>query len=195
MKVEELFSSIRNTLQDSDKNYWDDSELLSYYNECVRSMSAERQENKTEATMVLDPMTNEYNTSGILRYIRAKDDTGKARALYPNDESGVDDESGIIVIDYNKVYVNNPEIGSVITFQIVALPEDSNLSSSVRIGDDIALKYYILSKAYEKDSDVENFNKSGYFYNKYLESFKLLKSSSSVNYRTSTVDKTEAYYF
>jgi len=83
MKVIELFSGIRNTLQDLDKTYWDDSELLGYYNECKRSMAAERLENKTTATLTLDPLKNEYDTSGILRYIYATDDLDNDRDLYP----------------------------------------------------------------------------------------------------------------
>ena len=195
MKVEELFSSIRNTLQDTQKTYWDDSELLSYYNECVRNMSAERLENKTEATLILDPTKNEYDTTGILRYIRAKDNDGTNRTLYPNDESGEDDNLGVIIEAYNRVHVNDPTLGGSLTIQVIALPEDSNLSSSVRIGDESALKYYVLSKAYEKDTDVENFQKSAYFYQKYLDVFKTLKDSSSLNYKSGNAERTTAYYY
>ena len=195
MKVEELFSSVRNTLQDHTKTYWDDSELLAYYNECVRSMSAERLENKTEATLILDPTKNEYDTSGILRYIRAEDNEGTTRNLYPNDESGEDDTLGIIIQNYNRIYVNDSSVGTSIILQVVAFPEDANVSSSVRSGDENAIKYYILSKAYEKDSDMENFQKSSYFYGKYMTEFKLLKDSSSVNYKSSSADRTTAYYY
>jgi hypothetical protein len=65
----------------------------------------------------------------------------------------------------------------------------------VRVGDESALKYYILSKSYEKDSDVEHFNKSGYFYGKYMDSFKSLKDASSTNYRASDSDTTKSFFY
>ena len=195
MKVNELLSSVRNTLQDSDKNYWDDSELLSYYNECKRSMAAERLERKTTATLILDPLKNEYDTSGILRYISAKDDNDTNRKLYPNDTSGDDDSEGIVILDYNRVYVNNPELGTSILLQIVAMPEEDNLGGLVRIGDENAMKYYILSKAYEKDTDMGNFQKSVHFYSKYSDAFKLLKDANSSNYQAGVTRASKSYYY
>lgn len=195
MKVEELFSSIRNTLQDTNKTYWDDSELLSYYNECVRIMASDRMENKTTATLILDPIKNTYDTTGILRYIRCADSNGTSRPLYPDDNSGDDDTLGVVIENYNRVYVNDPSVGSTLTFNIVAFPDDSNLSSSVRTGDDTALKYYVLSKAYEKDADQENFQKASYFYGKHLNAFKDLKSASSANYQANTVNTTKCYFY
>lgn len=195
MKVSELLTSVRNTLQDLDENYWDDSELLSYYNECKRSMAAERLEGKTTATLTLDPLKNEYDTSGILRYIYAEDDLDNDRALYPNDRTGEGDAKGIIVLDYNRIYINDPSLGTTLTMQVIALPAEDNLSSNVRFGDENAMKYYILSKSYEKDSDMENFQKSDVFYRKYLEMFKPLKDAANANYTTNTVQISEAIYY
>ena len=195
MRVLELLNSVRNKLQDLDKNYWDDSELLADYNECKRSMAAERLEGKTTATLILDPLKNEYDTTGILRYISSKDDIDNTRALYPNDSSGDDDAKGVVIIDYNRVYVNDPTIGSSITFQVVALPSDDNLTSLVRVGDENAMKYYILSKAYEKEGDMENFTKSDVFYRKYMEVFAKLKNASNANYRANTIQRTETLYY
>ena len=195
MKVQELFSEVRNTLQDLDKAYWDDSELLSYYNECKRNMAAERLENKNTATLTLDPLKNQYDTTGILRYIRAEDDEGTKRKLYPNDESGESDTTGIIILDYNKVYVNDPTIGSVITFSVVSMPNEDNMSSSVRIGDETALRYYILSKAYEKDADMGNFQKADYFYNKFRIAMKMLLEASSANYSAKVPNTTVSYFY
>lgn len=195
MKVNELFASIRNTLQDNNKEYWDDSELLMYYNECVRHMTAERLEDKTTATMLLSDGKFEYDTDGILRYIKCVDSNGKERKLYQDDGSGKDDELGIIIKNYDRVYVNTPADGVTVTFTIVAMPVDGNLTSRVRIGDEQPLKYYILSKAYEKDADMENFNKSGYFYAKFIDGFKQLKNASSVNYMSGNVQATKSYFY
>jgi hypothetical protein len=190
MNVTELLSRARDTLQDKDKTYWDDSELLSYYNECKRTMAYNRLENKTTATLTLDPLKSEYDTTGVIRYIKAIDDDSNVRTLYGNDGTGDDDIYGIILIDYNKVYINDSTIGTVITMDVIATPSDDNMSSIVRVGDEEALRYYILSKAYEKDSDMGNFQKSGYFFDKYNTLFRTLKKASSANYRASTVERT-----
>lgn len=195
MNVETLFATIRNTLQDHDKNYWDDSELLAYYNDCVRVMAAERKENNTTATLTLDPVQYEYDTSGILRYVRCIDDEGTTRELYPDDLSGKDDNAGVVIKNYNKVYVNDPSLGSVLTFTVVAFPDEENLTSTVRAGDESALRYYVLSKAYEKDSDMENFQKATYFYQMYQQAFNVLKEASSSNYKARTVETTTTYFY
>ena len=195
MKVNELFASIRNTLQDNNKEYWDDSELLMYYNECVRHMTAERLEDRNTALMLLEADKYEYSTDGILRYIKCVDSNGKNRTLYQDDGSGEDDSLGIIIKNYNRVYVNTPEEGLELTFTIVTMPEDSNITSKVRIGDEQPIKYYMLSKAYEKDADMENFNKSGYFYSKFLDGFRQLKNSSSVNYTAYNSNTTKSYFY
>lgn len=195
MIVKELLQSCRMVLQDYDKTYWDDSELLSYYNECKRTMASERLEIKSEATLVLDPDTNKYTTDGILRYIKATDDLGGVRTLYPNDGSGDGDDNGIVIKDYNKIYINRPDIGSIITFEIVTLPDNDNLESSVRMNDENSFKYYILSKCYEKENDMENFQKVEYFHQKYLREFRKNIDSASANYVTATVSATEGSYY
>lgn len=195
MKVQELFSTIRDTLQDANKTYWDDSELLGYYNECVRYMSAERIEDKTTATILLDETRNTYDTSGILRYVKCVDNDNNARVLYQDDSSGDLDNLGVIIENYNRIYVNDPSVGASLIFTVVALPEDSNITSKIRVGDDLSLKYYILSKAYEKDSDMENFQKSSYFYSKFIEAFRQLRNSSSVNYRANNSNVVKSYFY
>lgn len=195
MKVKVLMQRVRNVLQDVEGIYWTDSDLLNYYNDCKRAMASERFEMKTTATLTLDPLVNEYDTTGILRYINCKDDTGTKRTLYPNDESGDLDTDGVIIITYNRVYVNDPTVGTTLTFQIIALPPEDNLEDEVRLGDENALQYYMLSKAYEKDTDMENFAKSESFYGKYKRVFARLLDAASTNYTASTADKTEAKFF
>ena len=158
-------------------------------------MASERLEIKTTASMILDPEKNDYSTDGILRYVKAKDNLGNIRELYPNDGSGDDIDSAIIILDYNKVYVNNPSLGDTIIFSIIAFPTEDNLESSVRAGDESAYKYYILSKAYEKETDMENFQKSGYFTSKYNEELNKLISSSSVNYKADTTRVVKSYFY
>ena len=195
MTVKVLLQQVRNVTQDAEGSYWSDSDLLGYYNECKRSMASERFESKTTATLTLDPLVNEYDTTGILRYIKCKDDEGTVRKLYPDDDSGENDTNGIVVVAYNKVYVNDPTVGSVLTFSIISLPQEDNLESDVRVGDENALKYYILSKAYEKETEMESFAKSDVFYSKYQREFARLIDASSVNYTASAIHTTQAKFF
>ena len=195
MTVLDVLTAVRNVLQDQDKTYWDDSELLGYYNECKRTMAQERLEIKTTAILGLDPLENSYTTDGVLRYISAKDDEGNNREIYPNDGTGLDDAAGIIIKDYNKIYVNDPSIGSSITFEIVSLPSEDNINNDVRLGDENAFKYFVLSKAYEKETDMESFQKSEYFYSKYFREFQKLMSSASVNYKSATVSRTVCSFY
>ncbi len=194
MRVEDLLSMVRDVLQDHDKSHWDDSELLSYYNECKRTMAMDRLENKTTATLTLDPLKNVYDTTGAVRYIRMKDDLGNDRPLYANDLSGEDDGYGIIVEDYNRIRVVDQTIGTYIYMDIVAMPTFDNLSNIIRLGDENSFKYYILSKCYEKDSDMNNFQKSDVFYNKFYREFKKLKDANSTGYRQEEI-RIKPYFY
>ena len=194
MTVQSFLQGVRMTLQDTDKNYWDDSELLFYYNDCRRNLYAERQENVTTANLVLTSGVNEYTTDGVLRYISATDNNGEERKLYPSG-STEDDDSGIIILDYNRVYVTNPDDSTSSTFKIIALPNDDNMHDKVRIGDESAMRYYVLSKAYEKETDQENFQKSNQFYQRYKNELDKLMSSSSANYRAKNTSTVKGYYY
>ena len=194
MKVIELFAQARDNLQDADADYWHDSELLNLYNECKRHLSAERQEiNSTKSVILIDD-TNTYTVDGVLRYISVIDSDDEDRELYPDDGTGDDDLDAIIVKNYNSIYVNTPETGVTLSIKVVAFPDDDNLSSTIRSGDENAYKYYLLSKAYEKEQDTENFNKSSYFRSMYTDAIQFLKKNSRMNY-VNQVQITEGFYY
>ena len=195
MRVRDLIQQVRNTLQDVQAIRWTSEELLNYYNECKFAMASERLEDKTYATMALDPLQTEYNTTGILRYINAVDDEGNDRPLYADDGTGDNDSSGIIIINYNRVKVNDPDSGASIRFKIIAMPLEHTLDSIVRAGDEQAFKYYILSKAYEKETDTENFQKVDIFYGKYISALEKLIENSSVGYTIGETPTTKSYFF
>ena len=182
MKVLELISQVRDNLQDDDANYWSDSELLHLHNECKRHLASERQEVQTSKLVPLVDGTNSYSVDGVLRYISAVDSDDNVRELYADDGAGTDDELAIIIHNYNLIYVNTPESGVTLVLKVVSFPSDDNLNSTVRQGDENSFKYYILSKAYEKESDMENFGKSSYFQNMFRETIRFIKKNSSLNY-------------
>jgi len=194
MTVLDLLHQTRDTLQDGDKNYWSDSELLDYYNSGIKSLAAERLEEPKTTSLALLTGTNEYQVDGVLRYISAKDSDGTVRALYPDNTSGDDDTNGLIVLDYNRIYVNNPVTNISISLKHIAIPENKNLNDIVRSGDENALKYYILSKAYEKENDMENFQKSNYFMTQYTRELYTVKKHSKLGYQEK-IETTTGYQF
>ena len=194
MTVLELMHKSQDKLQDTDANYWTQSELLDYYNSGLRALAAERKEKPTNTTVTLLDDTYEYQIDGVLRYISAEDNDGVDRPLYQDDGTGDNDLNGIIIQDYNRIYVNTPATDDSIVIKHIAMPVEHNLGTTVRSGDETALKYYILSQAYEKESDMENFQKSQYFMGKYDTEMKILTKNSKLNYVTK-VETTIGYQF
>lgn len=191
MIVREILSEVRNTLQDFEKIYWDDSELLSYYNESVKSLASERVELKQTSTMPLTSDENTYKINGILRYISIKDDENNDRPLSLEDS---DDSYAIIVKNYNEIYVNDPTIGTNLYITYVGMPTEQNIEDRVRTGDEMAIKYFIIARAYEKETDTENFNKATYFFGKYKEQISRLRSASTINYVNKQL-LTKSYFY
>jgi hypothetical protein len=194
MTVLELFNQAKDTLQDTDGNYWSESELLDYYNSGVRTLAAERLESPKTKVLNLVGSINEYTIDGVLRYISAKDSNNTVRPLYPDDTTGDEDLNGIIILDYNKIYVNNPETDVSVSIKHIAIPSDGNLTDTVRASDENALKYYMLSKAYEKESDLENFQKSQYFLQQFQRELNSVRKNSKVGY-TEKTEITKGYYY
>ena len=76
----------------------------------------------------------------------------------------------------------------------ITMPVDYNLNDEVRSGDENALKYFMVSKAYEKESDLENFQKSQYFFSVYQRELSMLLKGSKLGYVKKT-ELTRGYYF
>lgn len=194
MTVRELFTKVRDKLQDTDATYWSDSELVDLFNECKRYMAAERNENPTTTSIQLSEDTHIYEIDGVLRYISAKDSNGNARKLYPDDSSGDEHTDGIIVEDYDRIYVNNPEDNTTLYLKHISFPAEDNLNDTIRSGDEESYRYFILSKAYEKDNDMEQFQKAQYFWSMFLGAMEYSKKNSSLKYLDNS-DKITAYYY
>lgn len=195
MTVNELLHSTRDTLQDQEKIFWDDSELLGYYEEARKVIASERLDKLQEQKIVLNAGDDLYQPEGVLRYVSAKDDEGTVRSLYPNDGSGASDSLGITIIDYNQIEVHDDSVGSTINMKYIGQPLEHNLNDSVRRGDEIACKYYILARAYEKETDAENFQKSDKFEYKFEKALNKLISNASQNYHNDKVMTIDSYQF
>ena len=194
MLVSELITQIRKTLQDADADYWTDAELLEYYNNGIRVISSERLEETTTTDVALTTDTYQYTVNGVLRYISAIDSNNIERPLYPDDNSGEHDVYGIVVEEYNRIYVNTPITGVTVTIKHIALPDDQETTDTVRMGDETMLKYYVLSRAYEKEQDTENFQKAQYF----LMQFQALSRSAMKHDRQGyrkQMQLTQSYFY
>ena len=194
MTLRELIAKVRDKLQDADAIYWSDSEFIDLYNECKRYLASERKENPTTTSVSLSDGVYEYNIDGVLRYISAKDNEKNNRELYPDDGNGDDDADGIVIMDYDTIYVNTPVTGKTITLKHITFPAEDNLNDGVRSGDEESYTYFLLSKAYEKDTDMEQFQKAQYFWSMFTGAMKFIKKNSSLNY----LDKTQTvkgYYY
>lgn len=188
MIVKELMSQVRDIIQDTDKIYFSDSELLNIYNECKRYINAERKENPTTIEIETSEGVYEYDVDNVLRYISCKD-----KNLYPDNGDGDDDSSGIIVKSYNLIYVNEPK-DETLLMKVISFPSEDNVDTVIRMGDENLYKYYMLSKAYEKDSDLEQFQKSQYFIGMFNSMVKTVKKDFNNNYINKT-QTTKSYYF
>ena len=195
MIVNELLHKSRNTLQDQEKNFWDDSELLDYYEEGRRVIASERTDKLKTQTVVLNAGDDYYAPIGVLRYTSCKDDTGLVRPLYPNDDSGVDDINGITIIDFDQIKVHDDTVGSTLLIKYIGLPEEHNLNDSVRQGDETALRYFICARAYEKETDMENFSKSEKFEIKFNDMVKELTKDASTGYNNRKANTTASYFY
>jgi hypothetical protein len=194
MTVRELLASVRDKLQDTESVYWSDSEFIDLYNECKRYLSAERKEAPTTTTLDLTTGVYEYTIDGVLRYVSVKDSNSVDRPLYADDGSAVGIDDAIIVQAYNSIYVNTPETGVTLTIKHISFPSEDNLNDTVRQGDEESYRYFILSKAYEKDTDMEQFQKAGYFMQMFMNAMKSQKKNNTLNY-INNPKTTKSYFF
>ena len=194
MTVRELISKVRDKLQDTDSIYWDDSEILDNYNECKRYLASERKENPITITVPTFDNTNTYSIDGVLRYISCKDSNGKNRDLYPDNGDADEISSAIIVQSYNQLYVNTPESGVSLLIKCIQFPIEDNLNDVIRSGDEDSFLYFILSKCYEKDNDMEQFQKAQYFWSMFVGAMKYSKKNSSLGYMEK-IQTTKSYFY
>ena len=193
MQIRELITKVRDKLQDTDAVYWSDSELVDLCNECKRYLAAERKENPTTTSLVTYDGIETYTVEGVLRYIGATNQEGNELILYPDDGSIADKTSGIVIEDYNRIKVKNP-IDEVITIKHISFPEEDNLNDTIRMGDEESYRYFVLSKCYEKDNDMEQFQKAQYFWSMFVGAMKYSKKNSSLGY-VEKLHTTKSYFY
>lgn len=195
--VEQILTQVRDTLTDYEKNRWSDSELLSYLNESINVLASERNDRQKSITFALDSTENTYIINGVLRYVSAEDSNGYKRKLYLDEEEAMEDNGGILIVNQDEVYVVTPEDDVNLTIKYIGMPNESNMSSYVRVGDEVAIKYYILSKSYEKETDTESFQKSQVFMGRFNSELKRLLNDSSIRFidSRSNTNTTTSYFY
>ena len=170
MTVAQLITDVRYVLQDSDAVYFTDTELLNTFNECRRLITFDRKDKTSTVDVSTLDSTYSYTTEAVL------------------------DANGVIVTNENEVYVVTPETGVTITFTTISMPADAVTTDTIRIGDEAPYKYYMLAKSYEKDTDLEQFQKAQYFTQLFRTSYDNTKKITSSNNRTKR-SVTESHFF
>ncbi|WP_373069828.1 DUF6682 family protein [Sulfurimonas sp.] len=150
MTVQDFNTSIRYKLQDEAKNRWTDVELLDYTNEGLRDIAVRTFYNKIDedisvlSTQTTYTLTKEpikvYSVNSYQQFTQPTKDT--LLFTNPRDE------------DITVTYYAYPDAVT------------TDIDEDIDIID--ALKYFVLSKAYEKEDIAENFNKAIYFQDKYI---------------------------
>ena len=100
-------------------------------------------------------------------------------------------------MNQDEIYVSTPEDDVSITIKYIGMPNASNVDSLVRVGDEVAIKYYILAKCYEKETDTESFQKSEVFGNKFAKELRRIMNDSSIRFidSRSNTSSTNAYFY
>lgn len=196
MTVQELITDVRFTLQDTDGVYFTDTELLNTYNECKRLITFDRKDKSSTVDVATIDGTYAYTTTGVISFLKAKDSEDVERPIYTEAEydEAMEDANGVIVTNENELYVVTPETGVTITFTTISMPSDSIVTDAVRLGDEAAYKYYLLAKSYEKDTDLEQFQKAQYFTQLFRSAYGNTKKITSQNNRT-IKSQTESHFF
>ena len=196
MTVQELITDVRYTLQDTDGTYFTDTELLSLYNECKRLITFDRKDKASTVDVATLDSTYTYTTTGVISFLKATDSEDVERPIYTEAEydEALLDANAVIVTNENELYVVTPETGVTITLTVIAMPDDSIATDSVRLGDEAPYKYYMLAKSYEKDTDLEQFQKAQYFTQMFRTSYGNTKKITSQNNRLQK-SQTESHFF
>ncbi len=155
LKISDLMTSIRDTLQDLQQNRWSEQELFRYLNQGARDTALQLEHINIKHTITVDPLLpNSYDLP--YEAIEFYGITSVQPYTYsPTEITFPDNRAEDVLIDY---YAYPPEIVYGVTTE-VSLERD--------IQD--ALKYYVLFRAYEKEDSTEKLAKSAYFYQKYNE--------------------------
>lgn len=151
MLVADFNKSVRYTLQDIDKRRWSDAELLDYANEGMRDIALKTFYNRIVEKIAVTSINTSYTLSKPAIKI-ASIDTSQKYNIVSNDTIEFDNPKDEEITVYYYAYPDT----------IIDL-----INEEIDIID--ALKYFVLHKCYEKEDSPENFNKSVYFHNKYID--------------------------
>lgn len=150
MLVTDFITSVRYTLQDTNRNRWKDNEILDYINEGMRDIALKTFYNRIVESITVTSAQSVYTLSHI---------PIKIDAVYTFQNYKITSQEQITFPQPQE---------EVIEVHYYAYPDTitTQINEEVDIID--ALKYFVLHRCYEKEDSPENFNKSSYFQNKYI---------------------------
>ncbi len=153
MSITDLFTQIRDTLQDKQKERWTDQELFRYLDQANRSIAVATKFNKIKETINVVEGTTEYPLKAeVIDFysvgtIQEYELTDAKTITFPNPK----DQS--VPIEY---YAYTPRVYFGATTE---LEFEEDLYDAIR--------YFILYRCYQKEASTENIQKAQYFKGEY----------------------------
>ena len=163
-QITELLDEVRDTLQDKQKSRWPEEELYRYLDQSIRDLAVRSKYKRTEHLI-------------------------EVREANPSDQYKLPSQA----IEFDNILSTQPY--RIVDIETIEFPDNKDedvlveyyaFPDRVLWGVDTqldmepdqydAVRYLIISKAYEKEDSVENIRKSEYFKQKYIETISLNQS-------------------
>lgn len=155
MSIADLLTKVRYTLQDAGKTRWTDEEMFTYIDDAVRDIALRTKYFRVSQDISVVDGTDEYTLSNQL-------------IKFDNINTVQDYE----ITDATLLTIEDAADESI-TIEYYAFPDrivygvDTVLSLEEDMYD--LVRWYVLSRCYEKEDSTELLQKSGYFLQRYME--------------------------
>ena len=155
-QIPELFTEVRDLLQDQQKTRWTDQELYRYLDQAVRNIAISTKYNLIKQTITVSP-TAQNPTTYTLDF--------EAIEFYK-----IDSEQPYEILDANTIRFPEAKDEEV-KVEYYAYPKRIvyGATTSLMLDEDMidAAVFFIGYRAYQKEASVENINKANYFRDEY----------------------------
>ena len=158
MLISEFNTSIGYTLQDSPHTRWTEAELLVYMNDGLRDYAVKTMSFPAKETFTMSSVVTSYFLTGEI--IKLKSITPSAGAF----EFGVPTP--------REITIALPKDDIDVAVEYFTVPEPlTNISTTMDFFHNTieALRYYVLMRCYQKDEISQNFQRAGFYEQKYLQ--------------------------
>jgi len=155
MNISDLITKVRYTLQDTQSNRWTDSEMFVYIDDAIRDIALRTMYLRIEEDISIVAGTEEYGLEHEMIKFYSIDTVQAYEVTNATKITITDATAEDITVVY---YAYPPRIVEGVD-TVLTLEED--MYDMVR--------YYVLSRCYEKEDSIELLQKAGYFRGIYLD--------------------------